>query len=59
MILQIEIEHPNPCYPRPPQPPGEKYNPWRFGSYTFWRDATEADVAAVSTYTVAKAGGAS
>jgi hypothetical protein len=50
MILQIEIEHPIPAYPRPPQPPGEKYDPWRFGSFTFWRDATADDLAVVECH---------
>lgn len=47
MILQVEVKHPKPCYPRAPQPPPAPYDPWRYGSFTFWRDANEFDVAKI------------
>ena len=45
MILQVEIRHPKANYPRAPRP--GPYDPWANGSFTFWRDATEFDVAKV------------
>ena len=51
MILQVEIKHPLPQYPSAPRPlkPGEVYDPWKNGSFTYWRDATEFDVASIET----------
>jgi hypothetical protein len=42
-VLQVEVLSPMPCYPRAPSPPWVPYDPWRYGSYTFWRDATPDD----------------
>lgn len=41
MILQVEVEHPNPLYPKAPRP--GPYDPWANGSHKFWRDATWED----------------
>jgi hypothetical protein len=47
MILQIEIKHPHTNYPSAPRP--GPYDPWRNGSFTFWRDATQFDVARIES----------
>ncbi|ARQ01920.1 hypothetical protein [Pseudorhodoplanes sinuspersici] len=45
LILQVQIKHPNPNYPKPPRP--GPYDPWANGAYYFWRDATLADLQCV------------
>ena len=45
LVLQVEIERPNPLFPKAPPPPGRPLpDVWERGSYTFWRDATVADL---------------
>jgi len=42
-VLQVEMISPIPRYPRAPRPSSEPYDPWEFGSYTFWRTANPDD----------------
>jgi hypothetical protein len=42
VILQVEVKHPRPNYPKAPRP--GPYDPWANGFFTFWRDATVADL---------------
>lgn len=42
MILQVQIKHPNPQYPRAPRP--GPYDPWANGHHLIWRDATIEDL---------------
>ncbi len=55
LILQIEIEHPkaNPARFDAPRPGA--YDPWRFGSFTFWRDAKLMDLLTIEPPLIKKA----
>lgn len=45
LILQVEIKHPNPWYPKAPRP--GPFDPWKAGHHLYWRDASIEDIQAI------------